>query len=106
MAKLKSNGECFCELRVYKHDSDHADADQMTNDTTVIYRAMESGKMLKKIQNVLDFGLGKTEKHSTGWKVSGKIKPHLIGNRDATRNAMFEWQEQLMRKGISCEIVS
>jgi hypothetical protein len=104
MARLKNNGECLVEMRVYRHDTDNAEADEMTRDTVTIYRAMSSGKILKKTQSTIDYGMGgKPEKYSSNWTVKGKIKSTLNGKQEIF-DAMQLWADRLRQKGLCAEI--
>ncbi len=109
MATLRKNGEIITELTIYRSQTDGADGgiDEMRLDKITKYRAMTSGKILRKIQIISDYGTGSpAKKFDYGWKVYGKIKPELIKNKDfeGIRKGFFEWHERLLLKGLECEI--
>lgn len=105
MAKLSSNGKCICEMKVYSKKTDRADGDAMTQETTTTYRAMSSGKILKNLVVVTDYGMGAPTRNNYGWKVKGKIKETLKTNSEII-SAMQSWCDQLSTRGYDAEITA
>jgi hypothetical protein len=106
MATLRSNGKCIVEMRVYRSRTDGADGDEMTMNTVTIYRAMSSGKVLKKSNGIFNYGVNGTHQKCTGhWLVCGKIKAELVNKgNSAIFEAMQSWADQLRDKGMDVEI--
>jgi hypothetical protein len=111
MATIRANGECLAEMKIYRSRTDNADGgvgsiDEMRIDTVTTYRAMSSGKMLRKISSVIDYGTGGNPTHAPGhWTVCGRVKPSLLtAGRRAVFAAMQAWADELRQKGLDVEM--
>ena len=106
MATIKANGDCIVEMKVYRHKTDNADGDPMTSEMTTTYRAMSSGKILKKTSGIFDYGTGGNPSKMAGhWTVCGKIKADLVqAGKSAIFEAMQSWADKLRDKGLDVEI--
>jgi hypothetical protein len=64
---------------------------------------MSSGKLLKKRNSTIDYGMGNPSKYTGHWTVAGTIKKTLT-DKAAIFNAMQSWADQLRQKGLDVEL--
>jgi hypothetical protein len=105
MATLTANGKAIAEMTLSYRMTDGADADEMSQAVVKTYRAMTSGKILVKTVITSDYGIGgKPGKTVIPWKVNGRVKPQLMTDNQAFRDAWHAWQEQLAGRGHDAEV--